>query len=69
MTPEARGYLSFGPSKQFTLAGRLKFGTLLAPDNDTYKSNLGKVAAAAETTRLKTDPGLFKKLFGAKRPS
>jgi translocation and assembly module TamA len=35
VTPEARGYLSFGKSKQFTLAGRLKFGALLAPENDT----------------------------------
>lgn len=35
VTPEARGYLSFGAKKQFTVAARLKFGTLLAPDNET----------------------------------
>ncbi len=35
VTPEARGYVSFGHEKQFTLAGRVKFGMLLAPDNDT----------------------------------
>ncbi len=35
VTPEARGYLSFGKYKQFTLAGRVKFGALLAPENDT----------------------------------
>lgn len=35
VTPEARGYVSFGADKQFTLAGRLKAGTLLAPDNET----------------------------------
>ena len=34
-TPEARGYVSFGKTKQFTLAGRVKFGMLLAPENDT----------------------------------
>ena len=35
VTPEARGYVSFGKYKQFTLAGRVKFGVLLAPENDT----------------------------------
>ena len=35
VTPEARGYVSFGKDKQFTLAGRVKFGMLLAPQNDT----------------------------------
>jgi translocation and assembly module TamA len=35
LTPEARGYLSFGKDKQFTLAARLKAGSLFAPDNDT----------------------------------
>lgn len=35
VTPEARGYVSFGKVKQFTLAGRVKFGMLLAPENDT----------------------------------
>lgn len=35
VTPEARGYLSFGKNKQFTVAGRVKFGMLLAPENDT----------------------------------
>ena len=35
VTPEVRGYVSFGKKKQFTLAGRGKFGLLLAPENDT----------------------------------
>lgn len=35
VTPEARGYVSFGAAKQFTLAMRAKLGALLAPDNDT----------------------------------
>ena len=36
VTPEARGYLSFGgKEKRLTLAGRVKFGVLLAPENDT----------------------------------
>lgn len=35
VTPEARGYVSFGANQQFTIAGRLKAGTLLAQDNDT----------------------------------
>lgn len=35
VTPEARGYLSFGANKQFTVALRFKFGTLLAPENET----------------------------------
>lgn len=35
VTPEARGYVSFGKDQQFTLAGRAKFGMLLAPENDT----------------------------------
>ncbi|MDP1826473.1 MAG: BamA/TamA family outer membrane protein [Archangium sp.] len=35
VTPEARGYVSFGKEKQFTFAARAKFGTLLAPENDT----------------------------------
>jgi translocation and assembly module TamA len=35
VTPEARGYVSFGKTKQFTLAGRARFGMLLAPNNDT----------------------------------
>jgi translocation and assembly module TamA len=34
LTPEARGYVSFGGTKQFTLAGRARFGMLLAPEND-----------------------------------
>lgn len=34
VTPEARGYVSFGGRKQFTLAGRARFGMLLAPEND-----------------------------------
>lgn len=33
--PEARGYLSFGPEKNVTVAGKLKLGTLLAPGNET----------------------------------
>jgi len=35
LTPEARGYVSFGVEKRVTLAMRAKFGMLLAPDNDT----------------------------------
>lgn len=34
VTPEARGYVSFGPDQLVTLAGRLRLGTLLAQDND-----------------------------------
>lgn len=35
VTPEVRGYVSFGIEKRVTLAGRLKAGSLFAPDNDT----------------------------------
>ncbi len=35
ITPEARGYISFGPEKQVTIAARLKAGSLFAPDNET----------------------------------
>jgi translocation and assembly module TamA len=35
VTPEVRGYWSFGGKKQFTLAGRARFGALIAPENDT----------------------------------
>ncbi|MFT3711809.1 MAG: BamA/TamA family outer membrane protein [Archangium sp.] len=35
VTPEARGYVSFGREKRVTLAMRLKAGSLFAPDNDT----------------------------------
>lgn len=35
VTPEARGYVSFGKDKQFTVAMRLKAGSLFAPENDT----------------------------------
>lgn len=34
VTPEARGYVSVGKHKTVTFAGRLRLGTLLAPDND-----------------------------------
>ncbi len=33
--PEARGYFSFGENQRFTLAGKVKAGTLLARDNET----------------------------------
>ncbi len=39
----------------------------LAPDNATYKNNLGKVAAAAEVSDVKTDPSLLRRLFGARK--
>ena len=35
VTPEARGYVSFGKEKRVTLAMRLKAGSLFAPENDT----------------------------------
>ncbi|MFO0598778.1 MAG: BamA/TamA family outer membrane protein [Myxococcaceae bacterium] len=35
VTPEARGYVSFGKKKQFTVAARVKAGSLFAPDNET----------------------------------
>jgi translocation and assembly module TamA len=35
VVPDARGYLSFGPQLQLTLAGRLKAGTLVSSDDDT----------------------------------
>lgn len=37
VTPEARGYVSFGAHKQYTLAGRVKVGTLLAPEDNEPK--------------------------------
>lgn len=33
--PEARGYLSFGEEKRVTLAGKLRFGTLVASEDST----------------------------------
>ncbi|MBL9037280.1 MAG: BamA/TamA family outer membrane protein [Archangium sp.] len=35
VTPEARGYLSLDAKKRFTLAGKLRVGTLVAPGNET----------------------------------
>ncbi len=35
VVPEARGYVSFGEEKTWTLAGRLRLGELLAPGNNT----------------------------------
>ncbi|MGV3620369.1 MAG: BamA/TamA family outer membrane protein [Archangium sp.] len=35
VTPEVRGYVSFGIEKRVTLAGRIKAGSIFAPDNDT----------------------------------
>ena len=34
VTPELRGYVSFGARKQFTLAARTRLGWLAAPEND-----------------------------------
>jgi translocation and assembly module TamA len=35
ISPEARGYVSFGPTRVLTLAGKVRAGTLLAPNNET----------------------------------
>lgn len=35
VTPEVRGYVSFGLEKRVTLAGRVRAGSIFAPDNDT----------------------------------
>lgn len=35
IVPEARGYVSFGPERRFTLAGKLRVGTLISTDEDT----------------------------------
>ncbi len=35
VTPEARGYVSVGKNKVVTFAGRIRLGTLIAPENDT----------------------------------
>ncbi len=35
VTPEVRGYVSFGSEKRVTLAARVKAGSLFAPENDT----------------------------------
>ncbi len=35
LVPEARGYLSFGPQQRFTLAGKLRLGTILSTTTNT----------------------------------
>jgi translocation and assembly module TamA len=35
LVPDARGYVSFGKNQRFTLAGKVRLGTLLAPGNQT----------------------------------
>lgn len=35
LVPEARGYLSFGPQRRFTLAGKVRLGTILSTTTNT----------------------------------
>jgi translocation and assembly module TamA len=35
VVPEARGYVSFGPEDRFTIAGKIKVGTIFAESNNT----------------------------------